>query len=129
MQWQSIRHMHISTGFENSPSRSPESQIWLPECSLRWDTCCRVLSEIPDLDSLRLDIIIVTVHLNPDSTVLEALCPLKRIQAKLFEVELNVGLSSHVRYHLGAVNFAVFVRERPYNTKLYGTSQSLFMYL
>ena len=129
MQWQSIRHVHISTVFQFGPPRRPESQVWLPECSSRWDKCCQFLSEITDLDSLRLDIIIEEKRLSPDETALEALRSLKRIQAKVFEVELNIELSSYVRYLLGAVNFAVFVRERPHNTELYGASHIVCMEL
>jgi len=128
VQWQSIRHIHISTLFQSGPSRRAESKVWLPECSLRWDKCCQLLSEIPDLDSLRLDIFIEEKY-SPDGTALEALRPLKRIQAKVFEVELNIDPSSYVRHFLGPINFAVFVRERPHNTELYGATRIVFMEL
>lgn len=136
VQWHAIRHIHISTFFndESSCGNWDKPKHWPPESMSEWLACCIVLNQLPALRSLFLDVI---VHL-PDpefpvarrqSILHEILGPLASVAAKKIEIELNIEPDEvwDAWGPGGEDSFEIVCRKRAYNEKLYDLQPKLMI--
>jgi hypothetical protein len=126
-QWDAIRHMHISTMFQEIGGwRRPELREG--ESKENWIECCKHLRELPNLQSLRIEL---TIWLGvykwemkhgpcdvEDDFIVGVLEPLRDIKVAIFEVELNIparpgdGDMMEVFSALGEVDFTCYKKQR-----------------
>lgn len=131
IHWNLIRHIHLSTFYTCDAGWYIQDQCWPPENPINWEKMCEYIQELPQLDSLKLDIVFKITsgyaHLSHrmNNLFTRALGPLKNVKAKVFEVESNVQPAPEVWASLGRVNFKIVVRERELNERLYGGNPRL----
>ncbi|KAF2648166.1 hypothetical protein K491DRAFT_257429 [Lophiostoma macrostomum CBS 122681] len=122
-QWQNIRHIHISTLFQELDWRS--NVLLGPEEMEDWILCCGHLEQLRNLRTLQIELQIWHGCLRwesehgpwdiSDKTLLRILGPLRSVSAKSFMVELNVPGNPDLERTLctfGEFPFTACVRER-----------------
>ncbi|KAF2114465.1 hypothetical protein BDV96DRAFT_647169 [Lophiotrema nucula] len=132
-QWQLIRHVHLSTLYTGDSRWVTQEKYWPPEDPLNWEQCSKLLHQLPNLDSLKLEMIVrwdsweavnTSPARKPDRILMAALEPLKTITAKVFIIELDMEPSESVWDYLGPVNFVTVIRERKWNLDVYRKNPS-----
>jgi hypothetical protein len=120
LQWQMIRHMHISTLFLAPKDYMPAHKHFPPENFSQWPDTCRTLNKMQGLRSLRIEIIVWDFYRKGSAFVDNmslghVLEPLNQITVPFFEVEMNLPIPDVVLERLGQLAFIFVERERPVN--------------
>lgn len=124
LQWLSIRHIHIKTGFV----AFYEIHGWPLYLSAyrtyaNWSRICECLQDLPNIRSLMFDISApenLVMRSGVDHTVaaLKSVCePLADMDARIVSFEL-INVPNEVRDILGPVKFTTVFKERPFRWKV-----------
>lgn len=126
VQWNAIRHIHISTSYAAFYDRDLHWTGYNPPRTLpNWKQICDDLAQLPNLQDLRFDItaddpnVGYSFEKNETQILLSILQPLKDIRSGTIEIELNARVPEKIWRMLGPVNFMTTFRKRPFNEKVY----------
>jgi hypothetical protein len=127
--WDNIRRLNISSVFLVPKSFSMElcrpNHMVPPENYDTWARACATIGTLSNLQCLTVDLALWnfydkdSANTIPPEDFLAILQPLNRINAKIFEVEVNKEPEQSVRSSLQPLNFRIKQRERPYNSKVF----------
>ncbi|KAF2877038.1 hypothetical protein BDV95DRAFT_137646 [Massariosphaeria phaeospora] len=129
VQWRALRHVHISTEFVPLSAHPAhdinQTPLWPDERLDGWIGYCQCLREIPDLRTLRFEI---TMRAKDYMWVLKrVLEALQHLQARVFEVELNVDIPDDLLHELGTLRFQTIGKERPENEEVVLRAMTSFL--
>lgn len=127
--WNRIRRMSLSTVFlvpkKLSMSLFGPGLGIPPENYDAWRNACSTISTLQNLQRIDFDMTVWNYHNHKSTNTVEdadLLCilePLNDINARVFEVELNVEPPDSVRRAINPMSFNITVCHRPYDSKTF----------
>ena len=114
LQWEQIRHVHISTVFLTPREYYPAHKHFPPDNYHEWPQACAIVGTLSGLRSLRFEITVAdvlreSIELDTVKAILE---PLARLSCPVFEVAMNVAVPDGLVEGFGRLPFTLTVDER-----------------
>jgi hypothetical protein len=118
--WERIRRINISTVFLMPMSMSGSFDVIPPENYDHWEKACSAIGTLDRLQLLTIDFTLwnfhdwKTINTIEHKALISILCPLKKIKAKVMEVETNVEVPELIKSSLGPLTFKLKQQRRPF---------------
>lgn len=124
IQWEKIRHVHVSTVFLTPKESYPKYTHFPPDDYTQWPQACATLGSLCALRSLQIEITVKDTTELPDvpvewDTVNQILEPLVHISCPIFEVAMNIVVPDGVFAGFGRLPFTLTVHERQIDRRLH----------
>ena len=127
--WNRLRRINMSTVFlvprEVSRGIFGSHHSVPPENYDAWERACSTVGTLTGLHLVTVDMTIWNYHdyksanTIPPDDLISILDPLKRITARVFDVEINTALPEAVNVSLGPLPFNIKQRHRPYKADIF----------